>query len=57
MNAFPECKKENAIGFEAILPCNKTDVVKVKFISPDRNDFSKEYIDENSIFNKIYQTV
>lgn len=55
-NAFPECKKENAIGFEAILPCNKTDVVKVKVISPDRNDFSKVYMDENSIFNKISQT-
>ena len=56
VNAFPECKKENAIGFEAILSCNKTDVVKVKFSSPDRDDFSKVYMDENSIFNKISQT-
>ena len=56
VNAFPECKREDAIGFEAILPCNKTDVVKVKFISPDRDDVSKVYMDENSIFNKISQT-
>ena len=31
LNAFPECKKENAIGFEAVLQCQKTDVIKMKF--------------------------
>ena len=56
LNAFPECKKEDAVGFEAVLPCNKTDVIKVNLTSADRSDFSKVYMNEKSVFNKIYQT-
>ena len=56
LNAFPECKKEDAVGFEAVLPCNKTDVIKVNLTSADRSDFSKVYMNEKSVFNKISQT-
>ena len=55
LNAFPECKKEDAIGFEAVLPCEKQDVFKVYLTSKNKRDSSKVYVDENSVFNRIAQ--
>lgn len=56
LNAYPECKKEDAIGFETILKCEKQDVLEVYLNTENKCDFSKVYIDKKSIFNRIRQT-
>lgn len=56
LNAFPECKKEDAVGFETSVKCGEKDVVKICLEAGEKKDGSKVYLDENSIAGKAAKT-